>query len=67
MSSSHILSIVTFIYGLAAFLYLFEWVFKKSAAGRMATVVAILGLTGNTAGIFRLVHHFAAPVYRMEI
>jgi cytochrome c-type biogenesis protein CcsB len=51
MSSSHILSIVTFIYGLAFFLYLFEWVFKKEAAGRMATAVAILGFTGNTAGI----------------
>jgi len=51
MSSSHILSIVTFVYGLAAFLYLFEWVFKKSGAGRMATVVAIIGFIGNTTGI----------------
>lgn len=51
MSSSHILSLVTFIYGLAAFLYLFDWVFKKPAVGRVATVVAILGFTGNTAGI----------------
>lgn len=51
MSSSHILSIVTFVYGLAAFLYLFEWIFKKSGAGRMATVVAIIGFIGNTTGI----------------
>jgi cytochrome c-type biogenesis protein CcsB len=51
MSSSHILSIVTFVYGLSAFLYLFEWVFKKSVAGRMATVVAIIGFIGNTTGI----------------
>ena len=51
MSSSHILSIVTFIYGLAAFLYIFEWVFGKQAAGRAATVVAFIGLIGNTAGI----------------
>ena len=51
MSSSHILSIVTFIYGLAAFLYVFEWVFGKKTAGRAATVVALIGLIGNTAGI----------------
>jgi len=51
MSSSHILSIVTFVYGLAAFLYLFDWVFKKSGAGRVATVVAIIGFIGNTTGI----------------
>jgi len=51
MSSSHILSIVTFVYGSAAFLYLFEWVFGKRAAGRTASVVALIGLIGNTAGI----------------
>jgi cytochrome c-type biogenesis protein CcsB len=51
MMSSHIFSIVTFVYGLAAFLYLFEWVFKKEAAGRTATIVAVLGFIGNTAGI----------------
>ena len=51
MSSSQILSIVTFVYGAAAFLYLFELVFKKSAVGRTATVVAILGFIANTAGI----------------
>jgi len=51
MTSSFILSAVTFIYGFAGFLYLFAWVFKKPAAGKMATWVAILGLAGNTAGI----------------
>jgi len=51
MTSSHILSIVTFVYGLAAFLYVFELVFKKTLAGQAATVVAILGITGNTTGI----------------
>jgi len=51
MSSSHILSIVTFIYGLAAFLYIFDVVFGKKAAGRTASVVALIGLIGNTAGI----------------
>jgi cytochrome c-type biogenesis protein CcsB len=51
MTSSIILSAVTFIYGFAGFLYIFAWVFKKPAAGKMATWVAILGLAGNTAGI----------------
>ena len=51
MTSSNILSVVTFVYGLAAFLYTFAWVFKKPAAGRVATWTAILGLAGNSAGI----------------
>ncbi|MBL0714154.1 MAG: c-type cytochrome biogenesis protein CcsB [Desulfosarcina sp.] len=51
MNSSSILSIITFVYGAAVFLYLFDWVFKKSFAGRIATVVTALGLAGNTAGI----------------
>ena len=51
MNSSLILSVVTFIYGLAGFLYIFAWIFKKPTAGRMATWVALVGLIGNTAGI----------------
>ncbi len=51
MTSSNILSIVTFVYGLAAFLYLFSWIFKKSTPGKLATWATILGLAGNTAGI----------------
>ena len=51
MTSSSILSIVTFVYGLAAFLYLFSWIFKKSTPGKLATWATILGLAGNTAGI----------------
>ncbi|MGD2023895.1 MAG: c-type cytochrome biogenesis protein CcsB [Desulfobacterales bacterium] len=51
MNSSLILSIITFIYGLAGFLYVFAWVFKKPFAGRLATGVALIGLVGNTAGI----------------
>jgi cytochrome c-type biogenesis protein CcsB len=50
MTSSIILSAVTFIYGFAGFLYLFAWVFKKPAAGKMAPWVAILGLAGNAGG-----------------
>jgi cytochrome c-type biogenesis protein CcsB len=51
MNSSSILSIITFVYGLAGFLYIFAWVFKKQAIGKLATWVAILGFIGNTAGI----------------
>ena len=51
MTSSNILSIITFVYGLAAVLYIFSWVFKKSIPGRLATWAAILGFSGNTAGI----------------
>lgn len=51
MSSSLLLSIVTFVYGLAAFFYIAAWVFQKPFAGRLATWTAIIGFTGNTAGI----------------
>ena len=51
MNSSIILSIITFVYGLAGTLYIFAWVFKKPAAGRLATWVALIGLLGNTTGI----------------
>ena len=53
MTSSNVLSIVTFVYGLAAFLYLFSWIFKKSTPGKLATWTTILGLAGNTAGIIQ--------------
>ncbi len=51
MNSSYLLSIITFIYGLAAFLYIAAWVFKKPFIGRLATWTAIIGVAGNTAGI----------------
>ena len=51
MNSSIILSIITFVYGLAGFLYVFAWVFKKPAAGNLATWVALIGFIGNTGGI----------------
>jgi cytochrome c-type biogenesis protein CcsB len=51
MNSSSLLSYVTYIYGLAAFLYIFAWIFKRPLAGKMGTWVAALGLGGNIAGI----------------
>jgi len=51
MTSSLILSIVTFIYGLSAFFYIFAWVFKNTAVSRLATGTALLGITGNTIGM----------------
>ena len=51
MNSSNILSITTFVYGLAGFCYIYAWVFQKPPVGKAGTWVAILGLAGNTAGI----------------
>jgi cytochrome c-type biogenesis protein CcsB len=51
MNSSGILSITTFVYGLAGFCYIYAWVFKRPSVGKAGTWVAILGLAGNTAGI----------------
>ena len=51
MNSSLILSIITFVYGLAGFLYIFAWVFKKPGASQLATWIALIGWIGNTAGI----------------
>jgi ABC-type transport system involved in cytochrome c biogenesis permease subunit len=53
MNSSITLSVTTFIYGFAAFafLYIIAWVFKKPGPGVLATWVAIVGLVGNTGGI----------------
>ena len=51
MTSSSILSLVTFIYGLAAFLYTVAWIFRNQTSGKLATWTAIVGLAGNTAGI----------------
>ncbi len=46
-----LLSIVTFVYGLAAFLYLAAWVFKKPLPGKLASGTILAALAGNTAGI----------------
>jgi cytochrome c-type biogenesis protein CcsB len=51
MNSSIILSVITFVYGLAAFLYIAHWVFKKDVLAKPAMWTAFIGVTGNTVGI----------------
>ena len=51
MDSSNLLSIVTFVYGLSAILYITAWIFKKTFPGLLATWTALLGAMGNAAGI----------------
>ncbi len=50
MTSSQVLSIITFVYGLAATLYIAAWIFKKPLPGKLATWTAVIGVVGNTAG-----------------
>ncbi len=50
MNSSTVLSIVTFTYGLTAFLYLASSVFKRPLLGKLASLTALIAVVGNTAG-----------------
>jgi len=50
MNSSSLLSIITFIYGLSAVLYIAFWVFKSKLSGRLATITAVVAVTGNIVG-----------------
>ncbi|MGD9006590.1 MAG: c-type cytochrome biogenesis protein CcsB [Desulfobacteraceae bacterium] len=49
--NSQIISIVTFVYGLAGVLYLAAWVFQKDLPGKLATWVTWAAWLGNTASI----------------
>jgi len=51
MLSSEILSVATFVYGLAAFLYIAAWVFKTPSLRRFALGAAVIGFLGNLAGV----------------
>ena len=51
MTSSALLSVVTFVYGFAAFLYLAAWIFKKELPGRLATWTTVAAMAGNGVGI----------------
>jgi cytochrome c-type biogenesis protein CcsB len=46
-----VLSVVTFVYGLAAVLYVFSVVFRKEAPGKLASWVTLAGCIGNAAGL----------------
>jgi cytochrome c-type biogenesis protein CcsB len=51
MDSSNLLSIVTFVYGFAAILYIAAWIFKKTFPGLLATWTTLFGAMGNAASI----------------
>ena len=51
MNSSNILSVITFIYGFAAFLFIAFWVFKKTILEKSAYIVTLAGLLGHTTAI----------------
>ncbi|RJP84991.1 MAG: c-type cytochrome biogenesis protein CcsB [Desulfobacteraceae bacterium] len=51
MTSSEIFSIITFVYGAAAILYMVAWVFKKPLPGTLATATLAAAALGNLAGI----------------
>jgi cytochrome c-type biogenesis protein CcsB len=59
MTNSQILSIVTFIYGAAAVLYIFALIFHRERPGRMASRVMWAAWLGNTIGIiFRWIESY---------
>jgi cytochrome c-type biogenesis protein CcsB len=51
MTSSFILSIATFVYGLAGFIYIVSWIFKNDWPGKIAAWATWLGIAANVAGI----------------
>jgi cytochrome c-type biogenesis protein CcsB len=51
MTSSQLLSIITFVYCAAAFAYLASWVFKRDTPGKVGTFLAIVAVVGNLAGL----------------
>jgi len=50
MTSSLLLSVTTFIYGLAAVLYVAGWIFRRPLPARLATWSVWLAVAGNAAG-----------------
>jgi cytochrome c-type biogenesis protein CcsB len=51
INSPVILSITTFVYALAAVLYIGSWTFKKKFLSTLGICVLVAGFLGNTAGI----------------
>jgi cytochrome c-type biogenesis protein CcsB len=68
MTSSFILSLTTFIYVLAATLYLAAWVFHKNKMYRIATWVVAAGIGGNIAGFgLRWVESYQMGIGRIPL
>ena len=68
MNSSLILSVTTFVYGLAASLYLAAWVFHKKGLNRPATWLVVLGIAGNAAGfILRWMESYQMGIGRIPL
>jgi len=62
MNSSLLLSIITFVYGLAAVFYVASWSFKKHVMNRIGTWIALAGVIGNAAGIIlRWIESYQTP------
>lgn len=51
MNSSILLSVVTFVYGFAAMLYIASWIFGKPSAGKLASWVVLAAVMGNLLGM----------------
>ena len=63
MLSSILLSITTFVYGLAAFFYLAAWIFKIKWSAKLATWTALIGVTVNSAGfVLRWVESYSLGI-----
>ena len=68
MNSSLILSVTTFVYGLAATLYLVAWIFHKPHTNRWATWVAYAGVIGNAAGfVIRWIESYKMGIGRIPL
>ena len=68
MNSSLLLSLTTFIYGLAAVLYIVSWVFKKKQPGKAASWILTGGAAANFAGIiFRWIESYQLGIGRAPL
>ena len=68
MNSSLVLSVTTFVYGLAAFLYLAAWVFHKKQINNWASWTVVVGIAGNTAGfVLRWVESYQLGIGRIPL
>lgn len=50
VTSSQLLSYVTFVYAAAAILYWADWIFRVKSLGQSATLLSLVGVMVNTAG-----------------